>query len=73
MPLTASFTDVRRDLTTITNKVMEDHVSVTVFKHNKPAFKIVPIDEPEAVQSDYVKAAMEADDEYFDMFERLAK
>ena len=44
MPLTASYTDVRRDLKAITDKVMHDRVSVTVFKNNKPAFKIVPLD-----------------------------
>ena len=44
MPLTASFSDVRRDLSAIADKVMADHVQITVFRNNKPAFKIVPVD-----------------------------
>lgn len=76
MPPTASFTDVRRDFTAITDKVMKDHVQVTVFKHNKPAFKIVPI-EPvefsEDMQDSYLAAADEISDEYYDVFEALVR
>lgn len=74
MPITASFTDVRRDLTAITDKVMKDGIQVTVFKHNKPAFKIVPI-EPLAtdMQSAYLAASTELDREYHDVFEALAR
>ena len=72
MPLTASFSEVRRDLTTITDKVMKDKVSITVIKHNKPAFKIVPID-PKNPQEAYLEAACGLDDEYYDVFEALAR
>lgn len=82
MPLTASYTDVRRDLKAITDKVMHDRVSVTVFKNNKPAFKIVPLDpvavpaqgsRQDAVQDRYLDAARAMDDEYRDVFEVLAR
>lgn len=81
MPLTASYTDVRRDLKAIADKVMRDRVTVTVFKNNKPAFKIVPLDpvavparesQQTAVQDRYVEAAQAIDDEYRDVFEVLA-
>ena len=81
-PLTASYTDVRRDLKAITDKVMHDRVSVTVFKNNKPAFKIVPLDpvaapaqgsRQDAVQDRYLDAARAMDDEYRDVFEVLAR
>lgn len=53
---------------------MKEHVSVTVFKRNKPAFKIVPI-ENEASQemADYLSVADDLIDEYVDVFEALAK
>ena len=73
MPLTASFTEVRKDLTAITDKVMKDRISVTVIKHNKPAFKIVPIEAPADMQDAYLAAADETDDEYYDVFEALAR
>lgn len=81
MPLTASYTDVRRDLKAIADKVMRDRVTVTVFKNNKPAFKIVPLDpvavsvresQQTVVQDRYVEAAQAIDDEYRDVFEVLA-
>lgn len=72
MPLTASFTDVRRDFTTITDKVMNDRVSITVFKHNKPAFKIIPF-ETSSMQDAYLNADLEISNEYHDVFEELAK
>ncbi|KFI58615.1 type II toxin-antitoxin system prevent-host-death family antitoxin [Bifidobacterium gallicum] len=43
MAYMASFTDARINFTQITDLVMNKHISVTVFKRNKPAFKIVPI------------------------------
>ncbi len=74
MPLTASFSEVRRDFTAITDKVMNEKVQVTVFKHNKPAFKIVPIDaSSKNPQEAYFEAACELDDEYHDVFEALAR
>lgn len=73
MPLTASYTEVRRDLTAITNKVMKDRVQVTVFKHNKPAFKIVPIDTSIDMQSAYLSSDEQLDEEYRDAFEVLAR
>lgn len=73
MTLTASFSDVRRDLTAITDEVMKNRVQVTVFKHNKPAFKIVPIDSVADSQSLYLAADAALDEEYHDVFEILAK
>ena len=73
MPLTASFSEVRKDLTAITDKVMRDRVSVTVIKHNKPAFKIVPLDPPADMQGAYLAAADETDADYYDVFEALAR
>ncbi|WP_288240331.1 type II toxin-antitoxin system prevent-host-death family antitoxin [uncultured Bifidobacterium sp.] len=71
MPLTASFSDVRRDLSTIADKVMTDHVQITVFRNNKPAFKIVPIDVP-AEDKGYLALADKVDADYHDVFEALA-
>lgn len=74
MPLTASFSEVRRNLTAITDKVMKDRVQITVIKHNKPAFKIVPIDTNNIdAQSAYLAADAELNDEYHDVFEALAR
>lgn len=70
MALTASFTEVRRDLTAVTDRVMRDRVEVTVFKHNKPAFKIVPVGD---AQDAYLAAAAAGDDEYEDVFEALSR
>lgn len=74
MGYTASFTDARINFTQLTDLVMKEHVSVTVFKRNKPAFKIVPI-ENEASQdvASYLSVADELMDEYTDVFEALAK
>lgn len=60
MPLTASFSDERRDL-----------VQITVFRNNRPAFKIAPAD---AVPSGkgYLALANEVDSGYHDVFETLA-
>lgn len=70
MALTASFSEVRRDLTRVTDLVMEEGVGVTVFKRNRPAFKIVPVADP---QERYLSEAAAADEEYFDVFEALAR
>ena len=43
--LTASFSEARRDLTEIANKVVEDGAEFTIFKRSKPLFKIVPVTE----------------------------
>lgn len=74
MGYTASFTDARTNFTQLTDLVMKEHVSVTVFKRNKPAFKIVPI-ENEASQdvASYLSVADDLMDEYTDVFEALAK
>lgn len=72
MALTASFSDVRRDLSTIADRVMTDHIQVTVFRNNKPAFKIVPIDEPIADKG-YLTLADAVDADYHDVFEALAR
>ena len=74
MGYTASFTDARVNFTQITDLVMNEHVSVTVFKRNKPAFKIVPIENeapPEIAK--YVSIAEDFMEEYVDVFEALAK
>lgn len=76
MPLTASFTEYRRELTAITNAVMRDRVPVTVFKNSKPAFKVVPIDPITAetdMQAAYLDAASDVDSEYHDVFEALSR
>lgn len=40
---TASFSDVRKNLTEISERVARDCVEVTVFKRSKPLFKLVPV------------------------------
>ena len=74
MNYTASFTDARTNFTQITDLVMKEHVSVTVFKRNKPAFKIVPIENeaPKEI-ADYLSVADDLMDEYKDVFGALAK
>lgn len=72
MPLTASFSDVRRDLSAIADKVMADHVQITVFRNNKPAFKIVPVDAASSGKG-YLELADEVDSDYHDVFEALAR
>lgn len=74
MGYTASFTDARVNFTQITDLVMNERVPVTVFKRNKPAFKIVPIEsEAPAGTSSYLSLADDLMDEYVDVFEALAK
>ena len=45
MVLTASFSDVRQNLTDITELVASEGVEVTVLKRSKPICRIVPIEE----------------------------
>ncbi len=71
MPVTVSFSEMRTNLTTITNEVINNRIPVTVFKHNKPVFKIVPIETD--MQSIYRAVSDEVDEEYQDLFEALAK
>ena len=74
MNYTASFTDARTNFTQITDLVMKEKVSVTVFKRNKPAFKIVPIEnEAPSEVANYLSVADDLMDEYKDAFEALAK
>lgn len=74
MGYTASFTDARVNFTQITDLVMNEHVPVTVFKRNKPAFKIVPIENgAPAKAADFLSVADDLMDEYVDVFETLAK
>lgn len=40
---TASFSDARRNLTQIADRVVDEGVEYTIFKRSKPLFKIVPI------------------------------
>lgn len=72
MPLTASFSDVRRDLSTIADKVMTDHVQITVFRNNKPAFKIVPADATVEGRN-HLALADEVDADCHDVFEAPAR
>lgn len=74
MKYTVSLTDARTNFTQLTDLVMKEHVTVTVFKQNKHAFKIVPI-ENEAPQDlvNYLSVADNLMDEYRDVFEALAK
>ncbi len=74
MKYTVSLTDARTNFTQLTDLVMKEHVTVTVFKRNKPAFKIVPIEnEPPQGMENYLAAADDLIDEYVDVFEALAK
>ena len=43
--LTASFSEARRDLTAIAERVSRENVEFTIFKRSKPLFKIVPVAE----------------------------
>ena len=44
---TASFSEARKHLTEIADRVATDGVEYTIFKRSKPLFKIVPVrDEP---------------------------
>lgn len=74
MKYTVSFIDAQTNFTQLTDLVIKEHVTVTVFKQNKPAFKIVPI-ENEAPQdiANYLSVADDLMDEYTDVFEALAK
>lgn len=45
MALTASFSEVRQNLTSITNLVATEGVEVTVLKRSKPICRIVPVEE----------------------------
>lgn len=74
MNYTASFTDARTNFTQIADLVMKEKVSVTVFKRNKPAFKIVPIENEAPFEvANYLSVADDLMDEYKDVFEALAK
>lgn len=73
--LTVGFTELRNNLSAVTNEVMTSGEEVTVFKRNRPAFKIVPLetrDRSEAV-SDFSAAADRFIDQYESVFERLAQ
>lgn len=74
MGYTTSFTEARVNFTQLTDFVIKEQVPVTVFKRNKPAFKIVPIKSDAHVEgADYLYAADELMDEYTDVFEALSK
>ena len=74
MKYTVSLTDARTNFTQLTDLVMKEHVTVTVFKRNKPALKIVPIkNEPPQGMENYLAVADDLMDEYTDVFEALAK
>ena len=41
--LTVGFSELRANLTSVTNQVIQEGEEITVFKRNQPAFKIVPL------------------------------
>ena len=61
MALTASFSEVRQNLTSITDRVAHDQVEVTVFKRSKPVFRIVPVSAEERVGGSGVQAMTPVD------------
>ncbi len=70
---TVGFSELRANLTSVSDYVMTQQREVTVFKNNKPAFKIVPLRHPDSMQDAYLAADEELEDEYQDVFEALAK
>lgn len=48
--LTTSFSDARKNLTEIADRVSQEGVEFTVFKRSKPLFKIVPVGDDVAHQ-----------------------
>ena len=70
---TVGFSELRANLTSVSDYVMTQQREVTVFKNNKPAFKIVPLRRPDSMQDAYLAADEELEDEYQDVFEALAK
>lgn len=74
--LTIGFSEAKAQFSKVTKKVMEENVSVTVFKRNKPAFMIVPLDsrtEDEKMHAIYLAADERLTYEYQDVFEKLAE
>lgn len=71
MTYTASFTDVARNLTNITNRAVKDNIEVTVFKNNKPFFKIVPIAREQDTDTFLTKLDDTVED-YHDILEMMA-
>ena len=86
--LTVGFSELRANLTSVTNQVIQEGEEITVFKHNQPAFKIVPLgvdstsDNKEAVaktssetidQEKILGAATSFIDRYESVFERLSQ
>lgn len=50
--LTVGLSELRSNLATVTQRVVEDGEEVLVIKHNRPAFKLVPLGLSEKVKSD---------------------
>lgn len=74
--LTVGFSQLRSNLTSVTNRVIDDGEEITVFKRNQPVFKIVPFDDNSTDKSDnseFVAAADRFINRYESVFERLAK
>ena len=86
--LTVGFSELRANLTSVTNQVIQEGEEITVFKRNQPAFKIVPLgvdstsDNTEAVaktssktidQEKILGAATSFIDRYESVFERLSQ
>jgi len=86
--LTVGFSELRANLTSVTNQVIQEGEEITVFKRNQPAFKIVPLgvdstsDNKEAVaetssetidQEKILGAATSFIDRYESVFERLSQ
>lgn len=69
MVVTASFTDVARNFSTITKQVAEKNTSVTVFKNNKPFVKIVPVDSDE---DEWFSVIDSVSEKYADVLKKMA-
>ncbi|MEG0476079.1 MAG: type II toxin-antitoxin system prevent-host-death family antitoxin [Raoultibacter sp.] len=67
---TIGYSEARLKWSELTKNVMENSISVTVFKNNKPAFKIVPLDNE---KPSLLNLADDVTEEYYDMLEKLAK
>ena len=86
--LTVGFSELRANLTSVTNQVIQEGEEITVFKRNQPAFKIGPLgldstsENKEAVaetssetidQEKILGAATSFIDRYESVFERLSQ
>ena len=86
--LTVGYSELRANLTSVPNQVIQERQEITLFKRKQPAFKIVPLgvdstsDNKEAVaktsseaidQEKILGAATSFIDRYESVFERLSQ